>query len=669
MTFDQMAQAQQKAAAPKSARDSYLAFVKGYKEQAQQIEKQIADIERTLHTTVAKRVTGLNAQLDEAKRRLNELQSMKTAAQSLDGSGRQPNTRKIDSQIEEQMRRIEDIQNRINNATADLIRKRSELQLEHSRVSNIMKDEYATAQQTVTATRQQVVAAKSYSDVIDRQIKSVNSAKTAREAFSSVIAMPSDNFDQAKVKMEALLALKEKIASVPAMPKKSEFIANAEGAINRLKLDYEQFSETAASAVKKTESETKKLSEQTKKVSVELSESAKRLLQSVQGMFANNPTFNKIEIKDKDGNLKYIYAENDARAKGLSIAQQLAQLYADQAQSQQQATAQKEASLRTEQQITEEVKKRKSYQTPTLRQPDYYQAAVAGTANKLGIKGSEVALGDATINSINKLSEALKQAQEAYAKLNAEERNAPVGKAMRQRLQEIEHDLQKTRKEMSRPIDLKSALSGSEKSLDDIAYKMQRLRAYKQGIDPVKKGADTEIRQINNELARLQKTADNWMGKQEEMIKKNTALGRSWNYMKNRLAFYFTVGASTQFVKQLIDVRSQYEMNERALGILIDSAERGTRIFNELSQMSLVSPYTLIELSTAAKQLSAYDIAAKDVVDTTRRLADMAAAVGIPIERLTYALGQIKAYGYLNSRDARMFSNAGIPLVKQLADY
>ena len=251
MTFDQMAQAQQKAAAPKSARESYLAFVKGYKEQAQQIEKQIADIERTLHTTVAKRVTGLNAQLDEAKRRLNELQSMKTAAQSLDGSGRQPNTRKIDSQIEEQMRRIEDIQNRINNATADLIRKRSELQLEHSRVSNIMKDEYATAQQTVTATQQQVVAAKSYSDIIDRQIKSVNSAKTAREAFSSVIAMPSDNFDQAKVKMEALLALKEKIASVPAMPKKSEFIANAEGAINRLKLDYEQFSETAASAVKK----------------------------------------------------------------------------------------------------------------------------------------------------------------------------------------------------------------------------------------------------------------------------------------------------------------------------------------------------------------------------------------------------------------------------------
>jgi hypothetical protein len=75
-----------------------------------------------------------------------------------------------------------------------------------------------------------------------------------------------------------------------------------------------------------------------------------------------------------------------------------------------------------------------------------------------------------------------------------------------------------------------------------------------------------------------------------------------------------------------------------------------------------------MELGAAAKQLVAYDVAAKDVVDTTKRLADMAAAVGVPIERLTYALGQIKSYSYLNARDARMFANTGIPLVKNLAD-
>ena len=271
-------------------------------------------------------------------------------------------------------------------------------------------------------------------------------------------------------------------------------------------------------------------------------------------------------------------------------------------------------------------------------------------------------------STLNSLRESLKNLTEQYNKLTVAELNAGKGDALIQHFQDTTRAAQILQRTLNRPVNLKAALSGDERTLDDIAYKMQRLRSYRQGIDLTKPNATNEIKQVDEALARLQKDADKWMSKSQDLIKNNTALGRSWNYMKNRLAFYVTVGAGTSFIKQLIDIRSQYEMNEKALGILLDSASRGTRIFNELSQMSLVSPYTLIELSNAAKQLTAYDIAAKDVVDTTRRLADMASAVGVPVERLTYALGQIKAYGYLNSRDARMFANAGIPLVKQLAD-
>lgn len=324
--------------------------------------------------------------------------------------------------------------------------------------------------------------------------------------------------------------------------------------------------------------------------------------------------------------------------------------------------------LATEQEIA---KARREYVSPTTTT---YAAPTTDMlrkfiASKAGVEVKDVKIFDETAASASKLQSALKQVQAAYSNMSAEERNSPFGQALIRRFQELQRESQKTQQQLSRPTSLKSVKGLDEKTLDDIAYKMQRLRAYRQGIDLTKPNAANEIKQVDEALAKLQKDADKWMSKSQQMIKSNTALGRSWNYMKNRLAFYFTVGASTQFIKNLIEIRSQYEMNERALGILINSAERGTQIFNELSQMALVSPYTLIELSTAAKQLTAYDVAAKDVVDTTRRLADMAAAVGIPIERLTYALGQIKAYGYLNSRDARMFANAGIPLVKQLSDY
>ena len=266
-----------------------------------------------------------------------------------------------------------------------------------------------------------------------------------------------------------------------------------------------------------------------------------------------------------------------------------------------------------------------------------------------------------------KMQPALRYMQEAYHRLSLDQRNSDMGKNLADQIQRTQRAMQQLQAQMSRPVSFKAAMGLDESTLENIAYKMRQLASYRSGLDVNKQAG--EIKQVSNELDRLRKKQDDLIGTNNRLTQSNNALSRSWNYMKNRLAFYFTVGASTQFVKNLIDIRSQYEMTERSLGILINSAERGTQIFNQLSDMALVSPYTLIELSNAAKQLIAYDVAAKDVVDTTRRLADIASAVGIPMERLTYALGQIKAYGYLNSRDARMFANAGIPLVKQLSEY
>ena len=357
----------------------------------------------------------------------------------------------------------------------------------------------------------------------------------------------------------------------------------------------------------------------------------------------------------------YVYAENDARAKGLTIEQQIANLMQQEVETFNRSNQAARERLDTETKISQEYDKRKSYKTPYTGINESFNRMVA---NRIGLTPADIKSSGTSISSTTTY---VKQLEQAYKELSRTEKNSPFGKQLREQIQLTSREMQRLQAEMSRPINLASAMSLPTRTIEEMTYKMRQLASYRSGLDVDKQ--KNEINQVNAEYTKLQKKMDEVMQKNQQMIGSNNALGRSWNYMKNRLAFYFTVGASTQFVKNLIEIRSQYEMNERALGILINSAERGTQIFNELSQMALVSPYTLIELSTAAKQLTAYDVAAKDVVDTTRRLADMASAVGIPIERLTYALGQIKAYGYLNSRDARMFANAGIPLVKQLSEY
>lgn len=220
------------------------------------------------------------------------------------------------------------------------------------------------------------------------------------------------------------------------------------------------------------------------------------------------------------------------------------------------------------------------------------------------------------------------------------------------------------REEASRPLTTTGVLNMGAGNLNEIQAKMsaiQRLRA----TLPV---GSQDIKTLNIEYAKLSKLQDEILGKNMRLVQSNNALGRAFRYIANRLAFALSIGAVTSFVRQLYEVRGQYELLERSIGVLVNSFERGTQIFNELNAMAIKSPFTLIELGTAAKQLSAYNFAADEVVDTTKRLADISAALGVPMERLVYNLGQIKAQGVLNARDARDFANAGLAIVPMLAE-
>lgn len=315
------------------------------------------------------------------------------------------------------------------------------------------------------------------------------------------------------------------------------------------------------------------------------------------------------------------------------------------------------------------VPKTRSAASQAMTFADYgdLQSAVAAV---LRLSRSQVQINDTTEASYNALQKTIKQLTTAYNQLTEEQRRSENGKTLIDQIQRARNAARELQQELNRPVSKDAVFGLREDTLDRIAYKLQQLNTYKRGIDisPTNKNAVKEMQDVDREISRLQQNYNKLMSTNAQMIGSNNALARSWNYMKNRLAFYFTVGASTQFVKQLIEVRGQYEMTEKALGILVDSAERGSQIFNQLSQMALVSPYTLIELSNAAKQLTAYGIEAGEVVDTTRRLADISSAVGAPIERIAYALGHVQSFGYLTSLQARQFANAGIPLVKILAD-
>ena len=215
-----------------------------------------------------------------------------------------------------------------------------------------------------------------------------------------------------------------------------------------------------------------------------------------------------------------------------------------------------------------------------------------------------------------------------------------------------------------KPKSLRDVLGMDESSVDAIAKKMQALK--KVSIDP---NNAAQVKQLGDEYQRLSRLQSELLGRNIQHTKSNNYLAQSFGYIRNRIVYALTLGAITNFTKQIYEIRGQYELLERSLGVLVNSFEQGSRIFRELNEMAIQSPFTLMELAGAAKQLTAYNFSAKEVVDTTRRLADLSAALGVPMERLTYNLGQIRAQTVLTARDARDFANAGLPIVKSLSDY
>ena len=217
------------------------------------------------------------------------------------------------------------------------------------------------------------------------------------------------------------------------------------------------------------------------------------------------------------------------------------------------------------------------------------------------------------------------------------------------------------------PKNVASVIGMPESTLDEINKKLQAIKQTKAQLNI--NTQKNEINSLNEEAQKLTVLQNEILGKNAKLTASNIALGNAFGYIRNRIIYALTLGATTNFVKQIYEIRGQYELLERSLGVLLNSFENGSRIFQELNNMAIKSPFTLIELASAAKQLTAYNFEAKEVVDTTRRLADISAALGVPMERLTYNLGQIRAQTVLTARDARDFANAGLPIVKSLADY
>jgi tape measure domain-containing protein len=124
--------------------------------------------------------------------------------------------------------------------------------------------------------------------------------------------------------------------------------------------------------------------------------------------------------------------------------------------------------------------------------------------------------------------------------------------------------------------------------------------------------------------------------------------------------------AAIQAAKFIFAKTAEIESQTRSLQVLTGSVQQAKQIIQELQQLGAVTPFTSTELIDAAKRLQAFGVAAGDVVETTRRLADASGATGAELQGLVTAYGQVQAKGRLQGEELLQFQERGIALQEEL---
>lgn len=132
-------------------------------------------------------------------------------------------------------------------------------------------------------------------------------------------------------------------------------------------------------------------------------------------------------------------------------------------------------------------------------------------------------------------------------------------------------------------------------------------------------------------------------------------------------AAYFSVQGVTRFLGSIIRVTGEFEMQRMALRNIVQDVRGADALFGNLQKLALQSPYTFSEVTSYAKQLSAFSVPLDELYDTTKMLADVSAGLGVDMNRMILAYGQVRSASFLRGQEVRQFTEAGVPLLQELA--
>lgn len=121
----------------------------------------------------------------------------------------------------------------------------------------------------------------------------------------------------------------------------------------------------------------------------------------------------------------------------------------------------------------------------------------------------------------------------------------------------------------------------------------------------------------------------------------------------------FTMQKAAEFVKTIMDVRSEIESLSISFETLLGSKDLANQFFGELKDFAIQTPLMLNDLASGAQTMLGFNIDAEKVIPTLKQIGDISMGDSERFKSLTLAFSQMSATGKLMGQDLLQMINAG----------
>lgn len=212
-------------------------------------------------------------------------------------------------------------------------------------------------------------------------------------------------------------------------------------------------------------------------------------------------------------------------------------------------------------------------------------------------------------------------------------------------------------------------ISDSADTIEKERIAIQKLTKARDNLKKTDTDYETKLNTLNGRILQHNKNIERAARGSKDLQREHRSLMNIGDQLARRLALVFSVSQVTGYINKLVEVRGEFELQQRALQAILQNKDEADALWNKTIELAVQSPFRVKDLVSYTKQLAAYRIESDRLYETNKMLADISAGLGVDMQRLILAYGQVRSAAYLRGTELRQFTEAGIPILEELSKY